>query len=83
MHSNQFQLKNFKKAIYDQLILYSAFYGPVTNTTSAYEYFDACLMHINPYGVIYYGAASNCLADATIAPNAGVNASYSDTKTYL
>ena len=55
----------------------------MTNNTSALEYFDACLIHINPYGVLYYGAASPCLADATIVQNTGVNASYSNAKTYL
>lgn len=63
--------------------LYPAIYGSVTNIASAYEYFDACLMHPNANGVLHYHAASPCLADATIAPNAGVTASYSDVKTYL
>jgi hypothetical protein len=62
--------------------LYPAVYGSVTNTQSALEYFDACLIHPNANGVLHYHAASPCLA-SDLAASAGVTASYSDAKTYL
>ena len=55
----------------------------MTNIASAYEYFDACLMHPNANGALHYHAASPCLANYPIAQDAGVTASYSDVKTYL
>jgi len=64
--------------------LYPAVYGSVTNTQSALEYFDACLMHPNANGVLHYHAASPCLANSNLySSTAGIKASYSDAKTYI